>query len=199
VRMGCLPAVATSATTAAASATISAIAAATTATAEASASATALGLGPGFIDVDGASADLRSVQCGDRLLAVFIARHLDKTEAAGASRVAVRQDADAVDLTVALEDLPQFILICVEAEVPHKNVLHASSPALSCRKCELSSANLAGLGGLPENRDRSWQQSNAGGSIAGFPQAACQFEFNLQIGGLRVSSGSIADYQPGRR
>jgi hypothetical protein len=52
---------------------------------------------------------------------------------------------------------------------------------LSCRKCELSSANLAGLGGLPENRDRSWLQSNAGGSIAGFPQAACQFEFNLQM------------------
>jgi hypothetical protein len=183
-RKNLLPAIATAATTAAASATVSAIAAAT-ATAEASTptstSGSALGLGPGFIDVDGASADLRSVQRSDRLLAIFVAGHLDKTESAGASRVAVCQDANAVDLAVALEDLPQFILICVETEVPHKNILHASSPALSCRKCELSSANLAGLGGLPENRDRSWQQSNAGGSIAGFPQAACQFEFNLQM------------------
>jgi hypothetical protein len=51
----------TTAATAAASAPVSAIATATTATAEASASGSALGLGPGFVHVDGASADLRSV------------------------------------------------------------------------------------------------------------------------------------------
>jgi hypothetical protein len=55
-----LPAITTAATSAA-SAAVSAIAAATTATAEASTSATAFGLGPGFIDVDGPPADLRSV------------------------------------------------------------------------------------------------------------------------------------------
>jgi hypothetical protein len=29
--------------------------------------------------------------------------------------------------------LPQFVLGCVKAQIPHENILHASPSALSCR------------------------------------------------------------------
>ena len=134
-----LPAVAPAATTAA-SATISAIAAeATTAAAP-----TSLGFGARFVDVDGASANLLTVESGDGFFAVFVTIHFYETETAGAAGVTIGHDADAVDLSVGLEHLPQFVFVRVEAQVPHKDILHASSPALSCRKCKLRSANLAG-------------------------------------------------------
>jgi hypothetical protein len=146
------------------------------------ASAAALSLRTRFIHVDGTAADLRPVQRRDCLLAIFVTVHFDEAETARSPSITVGHDADAIYLTVCFKELPQFIFARIKAQVTHKDILHASAPALSCRKCELSSANLAGLGGLPENRDRSWQQSNAGGSIAGFLRKACQFRLNLQIG-----------------
>jgi hypothetical protein len=139
-----LPAVATSASaTTTAAAAVSAIAATT-----AAATRSALGLGPRFIYIDGASTDLRAIQRRDRLFAVFVAGHFYKPKAPGTPGFAIRQNAYPVYLTVSLEDLPQFVVVGVETQIPHKDILHASSPALSCQECELSSANLAGREGL---------------------------------------------------
>ena len=145
------------------------------ATAEAS-TAAALGLGSSLVDVDGPSAELRAVQSRNGFLSVVITGHLNETEAPGTPSVSIRHDADTVHLTVAFKDLPQFIFIGIEAEIPHKNILHASSSALSCRKCELSSRT-AGREGLPGNLDRSWRTVECAGSIAENRLAACQIEF----------------------
>jgi hypothetical protein len=152
------------------------------------ASTPAFGFGPGFVDVDRATADLRTIQSSNCLFAIFVAIHLDEAKAAGAACVAIGQNADALHLSVALKSLPQLVFVGVEAQIPHKNILHASSPALSCWKCELSFSNLAGLRAFLD-QGRSWLQSNAGGSIAGFPCMACQFTFNLQIGRLWIYGG----------
>jgi hypothetical protein len=141
-----LPAVvpsAASTTTAAAAAAISAIA-----STAASATAGAFSFGTGFVHVDGASADLRAVERSDGFLAVFVAGHFDESEAAGASGLAVRHNTYAVHLTITLKQLPEFVFVGIEAEVPHENIFHAYAPALSCQECELSSANLAGREGL---------------------------------------------------
>ncbi len=139
-----LPAIASpaAAPTAAAPTAISPVPAASAATA-----AAALSLGASLIDVDGAPADLRSVQRRNRFLAVFVAGHLHEAEAARAPSITVRHNAYAVHLTVRLEKLPQFVFVGVEAQISHKDILHASASALSCRKCKLSSADLAGREG----------------------------------------------------
>jgi len=127
-------------TVSAATTTATSTIAATTASAPiATTTAAALGLGAGFVDVDGAPANLATVEGCDRFFAVFVAGHLDKTETAGAAGIAIGHDAHTVHLSVTFEKLPELILTGIEAEVSYKDILHASSPALSCRKCELSS------------------------------------------------------------
>src|SRR5579859_4064623 len=123
---------------------------AATASAIPATAATAAGafrLGTRLVDIDGASAHLRTIQGCDRLLAVFVARHFHEPEAAGATRVAVSHNADAVYLSVRLKEMPQFVFVGVKAEIPHENILHASASALSCRECKLDSADLAGREG----------------------------------------------------
>jgi hypothetical protein len=154
------------ATAAATSAAVSTIASAATTTAVATAATTtaAFGLGPRFIYVDGASADLRTVESGNCLFSIFVAGHLNETKAARAAGIAIGHDAHAVDLSVRFEELPKFIFIGVEAEIPHKNILHASASALSCRMCEQ-------LGGLAREFLKigtgAGEQSIAASSIAG--------------------------------
>jgi hypothetical protein len=112
-----LPAIssAASATTATSAASTAAISTVASTAASAATTTTALGFGTSFIDVDGASTNLRSVQSSDSFIAVFIARHFHKAESAGATSVTVRHDADTIHLAVAFEDLPQFVFIGVEA------------------------------------------------------------------------------------
>ena len=179
----------------------SATASASTAVATPAATSAAFCLGPSLVDVDRASANLRSIQSSDGFFSILVAGHLHKSEAARTAGVAVGHDAHAVDLSVGLEQLPQFVFVGIEAEIPHKDILHASAPALSCRKCELTSADLAGREGLPENRYRSWQQSIAASSIAGFPKLACQIVFvesgqSLEEISTRLLSNSLRDESP---
>jgi hypothetical protein len=160
--------VAPSATTAASATAISAVASTT-----ASTSAGALSFGTCFVDVDRASTYGRAIQSRDRLLTVFITGHLDETETSGTSRVSIRHDAYAIYLSERLKQLAQFVLGCVEAQVPYENILHASASALSCRKCK----RFGGLGrsGGPFLKidTGAGEQSNAPSSIAGFPKSAC--------------------------
>jgi len=84
-------------------------AAATTITTAASASPAALNLGTRFIYVQGAPADLSSVQRCDGFFSVFRARHLHEAESARASGIPVGHNADPVHLSVYLEKLAQFV------------------------------------------------------------------------------------------
>ena len=118
-------------TTAAPAATISAIAATT-----ASASANPFGLGPRLIDVDRAPTDRGAIQGRDRLITVFVAGHLHEAETTGAPGVTVRHDAHAIDLSEWFKKRTELVFVCIEAQIPYKNILHASASALSCRECK---------------------------------------------------------------
>jgi hypothetical protein len=135
-----LPAFASSAATTAASA-ISTIVTAASAAPTASG---AFSFGPRFVDIDGASADLRTVQGRDRLLTIFTVGHFDESEATRPAGVPVSHDAHPIHLSVGFESLAQFIFVGVKAEIPYKNILHASAPCIELSECELSSADLAG-------------------------------------------------------
>jgi hypothetical protein len=161
---GELPAIAAT-TTAAAAATASAI----TPIATAATTTTAAGtfrLGPGFVHVDGASANLRAVERGDCFLAVFVAGHFYESETAGAACVTIGHDANAIHLSVPFKNLSQFFLAGIEAKVPYKNVLHASSSALSCRKCELDADDLRTNKNKLAKSCRSWLQVECGGQYS---------------------------------
>jgi len=143
LKIGCLPAFAASTT---AASTITSIAESATA---ATASSATFGLGSSFIHIDGTSAELGAVQSSYSFVSVFVAGHFDKPETARAAGIAIGQNTYTIHLPVALEHLPEFVFVGIEAEIPHKDILHASAPALSCR--DLSSVR--GLGrsnGLPE-------------------------------------------------
>jgi len=165
---GFLVSVAPSAAAAAAAAAAIPTIAATTA---AAAPPTAFGLGARFVDVDGASADLRTVQSRNGLLSILVARHLYETEPARASGVAVGHDAYAVHLSVRLKKLPQFVFVGVEAQIPYENILQASASALSCRKCKLVRRTWQVGRAFPENRNRSWRTVNCGQKYSRFSEA----------------------------
>src|SRR5579862_466753 len=109
-----LPAVAPSATATTMATAITSTAAApapsavasTAAVAASTTTAATFGLRTRFVHVDGAAADLRTVQSRDRLVSIFIAGHLHETEAARTPRVAVGHDADPVNLSVSFKRLP---------------------------------------------------------------------------------------------
>jgi hypothetical protein len=84
-----------------------------------------------FIHIQGASADLRAIQCRDRFLSVLGACHLDKAETARASGVPVGHDADPVHLSMHFEKLAQFFFRRVEIQVSNKDVLQASASGVS--------------------------------------------------------------------
>jgi hypothetical protein len=117
------PAPATAAsTTSSAAAAISTIAAS---------AGTALSLRTRFINIERAPAQLRSVQCRDGFLSVFVARHLNESETTRTSRLAICKNAHTIDLSVGLEQLTQFIFRRVERQIPNENVLQASCLSVS--------------------------------------------------------------------
>src|SRR5581483_5054571 len=58
----------------------------------------------GFVDLQGAPAQLASIQRGDGFVGLTRVCHLHETEAACASRIAIGHDTDFFNLTVFLED-----------------------------------------------------------------------------------------------
>jgi hypothetical protein len=153
-----------SATTTAASAVAAAITA--SAAAVASTAASVLGFWTCLIYVKSAPAYLRSVQCSNGFFSVFVAGHFHKAEAARASGVAVRHNADPVHLPERFKHLPEFVFRCVEAQISNKNILQASSSALSCRSAS-SKADWQVGDTFLEIETGASEQSNAARSIAG--------------------------------
>lgn len=88
---------------------MAAVAAATSTLATAATATGTVALGSSFVDIDLAAADLAAVEGGNGFFAVFGIHHLDKTEATGASGFAIGHDADAVYLSVRLENLTELV------------------------------------------------------------------------------------------
>lgn len=114
--------------TTAASTTTVATAAPTTTTAEATATATtasttAFFAGSGFVDGEGASAVLLTIERADGGLGFFVSAHFDETEAFGASGVAVVNDLSRDDGPVLTKQLFQFRAVYLIAQVPNIKLL----------------------------------------------------------------------------
>src|SRR2546427_272594 len=63
-----------------------------------------------------AAIQARAVELADRLLGFLVRRHLDEAEAAGAARVAVRDDARGLHVAARGERFPQPVRGCGERE-----------------------------------------------------------------------------------
>jgi len=127
-----------------ASATVAAAISASTSaavSAVAPAASSVLGLRPRLIHVECSSADLRAVQRGDGLLAIFVIGHFHKAETARAPGIPVGHDADAVYWSERLKNPPQFVFRCIEIQVPHENILQASTSCNELPKCELDAVD----------------------------------------------------------
>jgi hypothetical protein len=74
-------------------------------------------------------------------------------------------------LSERFKHLPEFIFRCVEAQISYKDILQASSSALSCRSAS-SMGRLAGWGYLPGNRDRSRRTVECGEKYSRFVKLA---------------------------
>ena len=120
-----------------------------------------------LVHVQRSSADLRSIQSGDRFFSVLVAGHLDEAEAAGSSSIAIGHNADPVDLPVRLEHLPQFVFRRVKAQVAYENILQASSSALRCRSASSMRRDWQVEETFLEIETGAGEQSNAARSIAG--------------------------------
>ncbi|MCU1270224.1 MAG: hypothetical protein JWN74_1518 [Acidobacteriaceae bacterium] len=92
----------------------------------------------GFVHINGASADLASIQFGNGLVPFFAVCHLDETESPRTSGFAVGEDADPVDRPIRFEDLAQLILRGVEAEVPNENIFHGAPLSVVANRGEYS-------------------------------------------------------------
>src|SRR2546425_428314 len=84
--------------------------------ARAASAATARAGALGLFDLDRAAIQARAVELADRLLGFLVRRHLDEAEAAGAARVAVRDDARGLHVAARGERFPQPVRGCGERE-----------------------------------------------------------------------------------
>jgi hypothetical protein len=83
--------------------------------------------------------------------------------------------------------------LVLKLRFPTKIFFTSCAPALSCRKCKLSSADLAGREGLPEIETGAGEQSNAGRSIAGLCEYSCQMRHQFKSKAAIVFCSTFAD------
>ncbi len=122
-------------------------ASATIATAIASTAAGPLCLWPCLINVQRTPANLRTIECGNGFLSILIAGHFHKTKSARPPGIAVSHDAYAVNLSVSLKELPQFVFVGVEAKVSYKNILHVVCPCIELSEVQAQFGGLGRSGG----------------------------------------------------
>ena len=91
----------------------------------------ALRFGSRFIHVQSASANLRAVERRNRLVSFLGVGHLDESEPARTSCIAVGHDAYAIHLSVHFKHLAQFFLGRVEIQVSNEDVLQAFASGVS--------------------------------------------------------------------
>src|SRR5271166_4519204 len=84
----------------------------------------AVGFGPGFVDIDRAATQVRSIEAGDGLIGFLGIRHFDERETAGAACVAVGHQAYPFHGAVCLEGRANGVLRCAEIQVTDKYFFH---------------------------------------------------------------------------
>jgi hypothetical protein len=116
------------------------------------ATASALHFRASFIYIEGASADLASVERSDCFVSLFCIGHFHKSETARAAGVPIGHDADAIHLSMRSEQLPQFVFTSVEIQVAHEDIFHANSLKLSYLRASTSAEEqrLVGRAEKPE-------------------------------------------------
>jgi hypothetical protein len=92
----------------------------------ASAAAT-VDLGTCFVDVQLASAHVRSIQSRDSLFGFVIIRHFNKRKSSRAARVTVRYDTHALYCPVDLKQRSHLFFTGAKGQISHKNLFHVIS------------------------------------------------------------------------
>ena len=119
-------AIAATAATTTAIAAIAATATAAIATAAATTAATAAAAffaGPGFVDGQRSIVEVFAIQCVDCRTSASII-HLDKGEAAWATRLSISDQVNALHFTMLAEVLAKIIFACRVGEIPHIDAHH---------------------------------------------------------------------------
>jgi hypothetical protein len=81
-------------------------------------------LGPRFIDVQGPSVQLRSVQLRDRSVGIAFLGHFHERKSTGLARVTIRNDVHSLYVSIRGEGSQKIFLRCLVAEVSNENVSH---------------------------------------------------------------------------
>jgi hypothetical protein len=105
-----------------------------TPSAAAGSAGTTIGLGTGFVDVQGAAAELFAVQSRDSFLGFGGIGHFYKGESARASGVTVGDQADLIDFAMRFKQGPQFRFRGAVREIANKQFLHGFPFPVSQRK-----------------------------------------------------------------
>jgi hypothetical protein len=85
---------------------------------------TAIGFGSRFVDIQGASAQLFSIQSGDGFFGLRGVGHFYKRESSRASGVAVGDQADLINFAVRFKQGSQLCFRGAVREVAYKKLLH---------------------------------------------------------------------------
>jgi hypothetical protein len=87
----------------------------------------AFGFGARFVYIDRASPKLSAIEPRDSLLAFFVIRHFDETEASRPACLAISQNARTLHMSIRLEKLAQLVFGRVEAEIANEDVFQVAS------------------------------------------------------------------------
>ena len=117
----------------------------------ASAAPGAIGFGTGFVDVDRAATQVGAVQAVNSGIGFRRIAHLDKGEAAGAARVTVRHQTDALHGAVRLKRAANTFLGSAEIQISYEHFFHELilqlADTFDCGLCEEQNALRPSVGG----------------------------------------------------
>jgi len=93
--------------------------------------AAALILGPSFVDDEGATIELLTIQSIDGGRRVVFLRHRHETETTGAASITIGDDSDFFDFTVLAKEVSERFLRGSEVQITHVNFQRTSSSPLT--------------------------------------------------------------------
>ena len=87
----------------------------------------AFGFGARLVHIDRAPTKLSAIEPRDGLLAFFVIRHFNETEASRPACLAISQNARTLHMSISLEKLAQLVFGRVEAEIANEDVFQVAS------------------------------------------------------------------------
>jgi hypothetical protein len=127
--------------------------AAEAAAAAVAASAAAVFFRTSFVDVQRSPIQIPAVDFGNGPIPLGVIAHFDESKASGLARIAVRDDADAVDGSVCFKHGSNPVFGSSEAEVAYKNIFHLILLSGICRtviRGRIEQAVKTGRGKMPK-------------------------------------------------